>query len=39
MSFRGFLIRLVVVALTTWIVGAIIESKMPSSVSNATKAR
>lgn len=26
MSFRGFLIRLVVIALTTWIVGAIIES-------------
>jgi len=26
MSFRGFLHRLVVVALTTWILGAIIES-------------
>ena len=26
MSFRGFLIRLVVIALTTWILGSIIES-------------
>jgi hypothetical protein len=26
MSFHGFLIRLVVVALTTWIFGAVIES-------------
>jgi hypothetical protein len=26
MTFHGFLIRLVVVALTTWILGAIIES-------------